>query len=109
MTAAHRLPQLRSRAAFVPQLLDLFPVEGRASGIVPRQLSRPFAHPLKRGPRLILISTASVGHEPGYGLAMPRNHDFLAVFDAVEQTPKRVLGFKSADFTNTGIGDCHLI
>src|SRR5258708_18841455 len=104
MTAAHRLPQLRSRAAFVPQLLDLFPVEGRASGIVPRQLSSPFAQPLERCPRFILISAASIGHEPGYGLAMPRDNDLLAVFYSVKQTPTRVLSLKIADFTNTGIG-----
>jgi hypothetical protein len=49
-----------------------------------------------------------VGHKACDGLTVPGNHDLLAAFDAVKQTPKRVLRFKSADYTNTGVGVSHL-
>src|SRR5258707_648268 len=102
MAAAHRVSQTRSRSPFVAQLLDFFPVESGPSRIVFRQLPCALANSLERGPNFILINVWGVGHQSRHRLAMPRDHDFLAVFDAVEQTPKRVLGFKSADFTNTG-------
>src|SRR5258706_10801643 len=96
--STHRLPQLKSPAPLVAQLLDLFPVEGRVPGIFLRQLAGAFAHLLECCLYLILIGGSSVWNKPGDCPTVPRDHDLLATFDRVEQSPKRVLSLKGTNF-----------
>jgi hypothetical protein len=86
MAAAHKIAPLRSRPPLVAKLLDLFPIEGRASGIFLRQLSRSVAHSFECSPRTILIDSSHVGNKPCYRLAMPRNHDLFTTLHAVKQS-----------------------
>jgi hypothetical protein len=73
------------------------------------QITRPLADSLESGTDLALVDASNVGDKTGHGFSVPRDDDLLALFHAVKQSPKFVLGFEGAYFGNRRRLELHLI